>query len=349
MRITKPAVVFINLLCLLIVTKGLGQQKLIAGHDTSYYISYEQDIVARIYLSQKYTDLELKKGNDAPRLRYKPNTNLNLGIGASYHNLTLNLAYGFGFLNHDQEKGKTKKLDLQSRVYTRKWSVNLYGQFYKEFYEYPKGRGNADNSSYYMRPDLNINILGASVYRVINYRRFTLHPAFVQDEVQKKSAGSIVAGAMLYYGNIKGDSALVPSQLALFYDRRSISKVRILEFGPGVGYAYTQVLPYNFFLTGFYTFNVNLGLVKETGISGSTDHISANANMIYRVGAGYNNGDWNISAFWANARFSARGSLSGNDYLTNTGNYRLNFTKRIQPGPKVRKRLRLIERALPIN
>ncbi|MEO5995289.1 MAG: DUF4421 family protein, partial [Chitinophagaceae bacterium] len=110
-------------------------------YDSTYYQRFPESITARIYLSQKYTSLELKKGNDAPRLRYRPNTNLNLGIGATYRNLSLNVAYGFGFLNNDEEKGKNKKLDLQARLYGRKWAIDVYGQFYKQYYLFPKGRG----------------------------------------------------------------------------------------------------------------------------------------------------------------------------------------------------------------
>src|SRR2546426_8470874 len=84
-----------------------AQNKIKPDHDTIYYESYHKAVIGRIYLSQKYTTIELKKGNDAPRLRYRPNTSLNLGVGATYHTISLNLSYGFGFLNHDKEKGTT--------------------------------------------------------------------------------------------------------------------------------------------------------------------------------------------------------------------------------------------------
>ncbi|MEO6000568.1 MAG: DUF4421 domain-containing protein [Chitinophagaceae bacterium] len=345
-----PALISLNTFFFIMVVNGLGQDIAQPNHDTTYYKSFQQSIIARVYLSQKYTTLELKKGNDAPRLRYRPNTNLNIGFGATYRNLSINIAKGFGFMNNDDEKGKVKKLDLQFRLYSRKWAIDGYGQFYKQYYVYPKGRGNADNKNYYIRPDLKVNLAGISAYRIFNFNKFTLHPAFTQDEVQLKSAGSLLAGAEIYYGNIKGDSALVPSTLFSFYDRRSISNVRILEIGPGVGYAYTLVLPYHFYATGSVNVNVNFGLVKETGMNtGSANHVSANANMLYRVGAGYNDGEWNVNAFWVNTRFAAKGSLSGNSYILNAGNFRLIFSKRLQPGPKLKKLLRPLDRVLRVN
>ncbi len=339
-------IIYTCLIGVFISFKAIGQEISKDDYDSTYYQSYPESIIARLYLSQKYTSLELRKGNDPPRLRYLPNTTLNLGIGATYQNLSLNLAYGFGFMNRDEEKGKNKKLDLQARLYGRKWAIDVYGEFYKQYYVYPKGRGNSGNQNYYIRPDLRINLVGASAYRVLNHRRFTLHPAFVQDEYQKKSAGSILLGAQAYYGDIKADSALVPFELSSYYDRRSISKVRILEIGPGAGYAYTLVLPYHLYITASFNINVNLGLVKETGANTSTDHVSVNANMLYRLGGGYNNGNWNLNAFWVNTRFAAKGDLSGNSYLLNTGNYRLIFSKRLQPGPKLKKMLRPLDRLL---
>ena len=80
-------------------------------HDTTYYESFfGKKITGRVYFSQKYQALEVKRKDEtSPRLRYTPNTNLNMGIGATYRAFTLNLAYGFGFLNRGEEqKGKTK-------------------------------------------------------------------------------------------------------------------------------------------------------------------------------------------------------------------------------------------------
>jgi hypothetical protein len=337
---------YFQLISILTVINCCAQDANLPAYDSTYYQLFPESIIARTYLSQKYTTLELRNGNDAPRLRYYPNTNLTLGIGATYRNLSLNIAHGFGFLNNDEEKGKVKKTDLQFRLYGTKWAIDGYGEFYKQFYVYPKGRGHKDVEHYYLRPDLKVNVIDFSAYRILNSQKFTLHPAFIQDAVQKKSAGSILAGIQVYYGLLRGDSALAPPDLATFYDRRGISKVQILEIGPGAGYAYTLVLPYHMYVTGSFNLNINLGLVKETGISGSTNHVSVNPNMLYRLGGGYNNGNWNLNVFWLNTRYAARGSISGNSYILNTGVYRLILSKRLQPGPRLKKFLRPLDRLL---
>ncbi len=330
--------------CIFFFTRSFAQENTVPEYDSAYFESFPTDLVLRTYLSQKYTTLELKNGRDAPRLRYRPNTNLNLGVGFTYRNFSLNLAYGFGFLNPDSEKGKNKKLDLQARIYTRKWAVDFFGQFYKGYYTFPKGRGQTTDDNYYIRPDLKVNLAGISVYRVFNHRRFTLRSVFMQDEWQKKSAGSLLAGIEMYYGNVKDDSALVPSLLRTFYDPRSIKSVRLFQIGPGVGYAYTQVLPANFFLSGSLTISGNFGLVQESGTSETTNRVGINATMQVRAGAGFNNGNWVVNAFWLNGRDGAKGAPSGNNYVLNTGNVRLIVAKRIQPGKGLRKLLRPLDK-----
>lgn len=318
-----------------------SQTQVSPAYDTNYYETHPESVIMRVYFSRKYTNLELQKGNDAPRVRYISNTSINTGIGASYHGLSLNIAYGFGAKRHDLEKGNTKKLDMQARLYGRKWAVDFYGQFYKGYFLSPKGRGHNDNSSYYIRPDLKVSLVGLSTYKIFNYKKFTLHQAFVQDEWQKKSAGSFLAGVEAYYTDFHGDSALVPSTLSSFYDRRGIRRVRFVKIGPGAGYAYTQILPLHLYITASLTANVNLAFVQETApTSGMVNHVSVNANLISRLAAGYSNGNWNVTAFWVNNRNGTKGALSGNDYIFNVGNYRLIITKRIEPGPKANRFLK---------
>jgi hypothetical protein len=47
----------------------------------------------------------------------------------------------------------------------------------------------------------------------LNPQRFSFNAAMTQNEWQKKSAGSFMIGGLVYYGQIKGDSSLVPKQV----------------------------------------------------------------------------------------------------------------------------------------
>src|SRR5688572_28023745 len=109
-----------RLLFALLVFFGTAESVCAQKFDTTYYVSYENQITSRFYFSKKYTSFKFRNTLENYTMTYRPNTTLNMGIGATYKWATLNLAYGFGFLNPDKGKGKTEYLDLQFHGYTRK-------------------------------------------------------------------------------------------------------------------------------------------------------------------------------------------------------------------------------------
>src|SRR4051812_38723383 len=88
----------------------VGSQSLCAQkrplNDTNYFVSYRDDLIGRIYMSEKYTHVDLKRTDGGTTLKYRPNSKLGLGLGFTYRPLTLNIAYGWGFLNPDTKKGE---------------------------------------------------------------------------------------------------------------------------------------------------------------------------------------------------------------------------------------------------
>ena len=328
---------------LLVIHAPAQQPAAETDHDTTYYESFMgKKITGRLYLSQKYTALEIKRNNETTsRLRYTPNTNLNMGIGATYRSFTLNLAYGFGFLNRGEEqKGKTKYWENQGHMYGRKWGYDVYAQFYKGYYLYPKGVGSPDPNSYYSRPDIKFNLFGFAPFRILNDKKFSYRAAFVQNEWQKRSAGSFLLGAEIYYGIVNADSALVPGSMAMLYKQQGIHKIQFFEIGPGAGYAHTLVLLHHFFITGSLQANMNLGWVRETSRSGSEDCFSFTPNFYYRAVAGYNSRSWNINVSWVSNRMSIRGASSADGYIGRVGIVRATLAKQFQPGPKAKKMLK---------
>ena len=299
----------------------------------------------RVYVSQKYAGFRLKNDKSIPVIDYRPNPSPAIGVGATYRGLTLNIAYGgIDFFNTEADRGTTEKFDAQVRLYTRKWAIDASGQIYKGYYLHPKGLATTNNNTYYTRPDLHVSIAGISAYRLFNYKWFTLRPAFVNDEQQIKSAGSFLAGAELFYVKSRGDSSLIPFALASLYQRNNIRNVQVIAIGPGAGYAYTQVLPFHLFVTGTLTLNLNLGHAREYGSATNSNHISANANLFYRLAGGYDNGHTIINFFWLNNKISANGAVNNYRYLLNTGNFRVIVARRFQPGPRSKKTLRYVDR-----
>ncbi len=319
-------------------TRVNSQEK--AAFDSSFYQTYPRLITARVFFSQKYTSLQLEAPKTSPKFIYRPNTSRNIGIGATYKAITLNL--GLGVFNNDK-RGKTRSLDLQSHVYTRKWIGDILGQFYKGYYLAPRGYAASQPGSYYIRPDVRVNLIGLAAYRLLNAEKFSYRAAFLQNEWQKKSAGTFLLGAEVYHGIIRGDSALIPVALNDLYTQKGIDKVRFLEIGPGLGYAYTAVYKKNYFLTGSLSANADLSFVKEYTGNISKDKFGISPNLIFRAVAGYNSDSWSVNVSWFTNSITVNGVSSRDKYFVRTGNYRLTLAKRIMPGFRLKKKLKIID------
>ncbi|MBO9633274.1 MAG: DUF4421 domain-containing protein [Chitinophagaceae bacterium] len=311
--------------------------------DSDYYESFTDEVTGRVFFSQKYTNLILLSRHREDDLRYRPNTTLNFGVGATYGWFTLNLAYGFNFLNKgDEAKGKTRYLDLQSHVYTRKMSIDLFGQFYKGFYLYPEGTA-MNNKSWYTRPDIKVRHMGVAAYYILDWDKLSMRAAMLQTEWQKKSAGSLLLGAEVYYGATRGDSALVPSALEAFYSQRGVTRFRYFDIGPGVGYAYTFVWKENWYAMGGITGSFPFNFQKDVRYGNYETKTSISPDLMVRAGLGYNNERMCISLTWVNNSFTTKGE-SGK-YRINTGNVRLNAAYRFMPGSRLKNKIRIFRSA----
>ncbi len=313
-------------------------------HDSTYYKTYPDLITAGIYLSKKYTSFVMEGPEGIKALRYKPNTPMTMGLSASYGVLTLNVGFTAPFFQPNiAETGKSKVLDLQTHIYARDWVIDLYGQFYKGYHATPKGYGSTNPSAYYIRPDMRVNLLGASVYRLLNGEQFSYRASILQNEWQKKSAGSLLLGFEAYTGRAKGDSALVPGSLSSTFRQKDITKMRFTEFGPGIGYAYTYVYEENYFITGSLTAMGDVSFVKETSEYGSARRTTVSPNVMVRIVAGYNSDDWMLNLAWLNSSTNLAGKSSNDQYLIKIGSFRIALAKRITPGKKLKKQLKKID------
>jgi len=338
--------------CLLLLSATLAaqaqKQPTRIKHDSTYYKTYPHQITGRVYLSKKYTTLALEGPEGVKALRYRPHTPLTMGVGVTYGIVTLNVGFPMPFLSPNKaEVGKSKYLDLQSHIYATKWVIDLYGQFYKGYHAVPKGYGSVNPSTYYVRPDMRVNLLGASVYRLFNGEEFSYRAAFLQNEWQKKSAGSLLLGVEAYTGVAKGDSALVPGHLDSVFRQRDITKLRFTEFGPGIGYAYTYVYEENYFVTGSLTAMGDISFVGEFKGKEVARRTTVSPNLMLRFVAGYNSDNWIVNVSWINSSTNLAGKSSNDQYLIKIGSFRLDVAKRLTPGKRLKKRLKVID-DLPI-
>lgn len=296
--------------------------------DTNYYVTYPSKITGRFYFSKKYTAFNFPASDGSKDFEYRPNTPLTMGLGATYNNLSLNISYGFDFLNDNDEKGKTKSIDLQVHLYPKKWAIDLIALHHEGLYIDPVGYAAADANSYYQRPDAKLMIGGIGAYRVENGEKFSYNAAMIQSAWQKKSAGSLLYGGEAYYGSIQSDSVLVPKQLQNSFTGKNIKRIDFFTGGIGVGYAYTLVIAQHLYITGSLIGNVDVNVTSEEINGAHNKKTSINPSGIYKAAVGYNTENWCISANWAANDLFIRGSSTSNSYSMNTGNYRFIFAKR---------------------
>lgn len=306
-----------------------------AQYDSSYYVSYENHITSRFYFSKKYTSLKFRNTEKNYNLTFRPNTTLNMGIGATYKWATINLAYGFGFLNPERGRGKTKYLDLQFHSYGRKLIVDFFGQFYRGFFLTPNSTNN-QQAEYYLRPDLRVNQVGASVQYILNHKKFSYRASFLQNEWQKKSAGTFIFGFEVYNGTVKADSTIVPTLVNSEEADREIKELRFFEIGPNVGYAYTWVIKKHFFLTGSGSISLDYGINKTTDKNGDQKATGVSPNTFLRLFGGYNSEKWAISIIYVTNGVRLATDNVERQIILNTGNFRLNYIYRFLPTKKTK-------------
>jgi hypothetical protein len=311
--------------------------------DTAYYQPYPNKVTGRFYFSRKFTTLIVRNGTKDYELRYRPRTTLNMGVGATYKWATLNLAYGFGFLNPEHGRGKTRYLDLQFHSYGRKFTIDLVGSFYTGFYLAPKGTAMANEAEYYLRPDLKINAGGVTVQYIFNHGKFSYRAAFLQNEWQRRSAGTLLAGLEVYTGSIQADSTMIPTVVDRETAATELKEMRFFELGPSLGYAYTYVYKRHFFVTGAGSISLSAGFNTYYDHEGKARATGITPNTLFKVFGGYNSSSWAVSLLYiSNAQSLARNNDERAVRL-NTGNVRLNFVYRFKPSKRAKRVLKVVD------
>ena len=318
-----------------------------SNHDTTYLQTFHHLVNARIFMARKFTNLTIVENNgpiwDTSRniLSYQPNSAVIIGAGVTFKGLTLNLGYGFSFLNQEDGKGTTDYLDIQVKMYGRKQVIEIYKQFYTGMYlESTEPVHSFVSNQNYIRPDLNISILGGGYTRVFNDARFSYAASFVQSEYQKKSSGSFLLGGKAIQFAANADSTIIPTSPkdSLFEAFKGLNEMASFQIGPSVGYAHTFVFHRNWFLTLSLEMNFMLGsaafsLENNTEFKNFTFNLSPDIKMA----VGYNS----ASIYFGLALVDNRSNLPSNDGTIfasfGTGNVRLNFVKRFELSQLVKK------------
>jgi len=316
--------------------------------DTNYYVSYVNELSARIYTSTKYASLRYLNPSIGKNLFYTPNNNIILGVGATYSVFTLNIGLNFPFVNSGDTTryGLSDYWDLQTHVYTKKITLDLYAQIYGGYYlrnsvnvleNWPRA------DTFYKRPDIVTYNLGWNAQYIFNYKKFSYRAIYIQNEWQKKSAGSWVVGANMFYITNTGDSLIIPSNIDPpdMFDGTNFKRKDALNIGISGGYYYTLVMAEHLFFSvgfaggpsiGYSWLNINESLPMQ--YSG----VDLNFNGVFRASLGYNSERLWVGTFFLN-QFVVN-QLPVENIWTNlsTGNFRIILVYRF----KLKKPMKLV-------
>jgi hypothetical protein len=307
-------------------------------NDSGYIEDHTKDITFRVFGSRKYNFYDIVDHRRDQDVFYRPNTPFNLGFGVNYKFLGINLAFNLPFINKEDKYGKTRGLDLQSHFYARKLVIDFYGQFYKGYY-LAKSKGllngiTPDNTKLPVRPDIHNLTLGLGIQYVFNDSKFSYRAAYLQNDYQKKSAGSFLIGAELFGVRMKGDSSLVPRNLAKngFFDSQRFNRTGIVSLAASAGYAYTFVYKKHFFLTFSLTGSIgtNYSSLSLVPAGGRIGKFGLQLNNTERISLGYNSKLYFAGIHYMNFTTRSNSPVPDTYQRIGAGDFRISVARRFK-------------------
>jgi hypothetical protein len=315
-------------------------------NDRRYIEDHTKDLTVRAFATTKFTRYVIGRNGNGEFLPYASNDNLNIGAGFNWRFIGLNLGFKMPFVNNDNARfGKTRSFDLQSFLYFRKLQVDIYAQSYNGLYvSRPKATYHVEIDDLYpYRPDLRTKNFGINAQYIFNSRRFSYRAAFVQNEYQKKSAGSFMIGGGLYHFRVKADSAIIPANITFLDDfwNEQYYKTNVTSLALNAGYAYTFVYKKHFFITGSITAGPGLNYTQRHDVlttdgKGGVDY---QLNGTLRLAAGYNS-----SRYFAGVQYIRLMNRTGMPETVawqqaETGSFRVTIAKRFKLNKKFEKKV----------
>jgi hypothetical protein len=236
-------------------SRAVGDEKNPLGTRDSNYIAIPvRPWSFRAYTVNKFIEWELKTKSAAiPSVRYNPNNTPGYGVGIFHRSFG---AWVGIRLDNSGRKEEQVQLDLQLNQYGEQFYTDLYLQYYKGFAldnthaHFPASTENL------RRADISFFSTGLNFNYLLNWKRFSMRAAFIQSELQKKSAGSFYLGISLNSFGFNADSSVVPNTDSL-YRSEAVRKGTYYSTGVNAGYSYTLVWWKNFFLNG--TVGIGMG------------------------------------------------------------------------------------------
>jgi hypothetical protein len=281
--------------------------------DSTYIRFYTNRISISPYLNRDFLQLNISDEDRVNRL-FMPNNPVKTGLEVSLNNSIIRLGYDYGFnFFRDKEKVKTKSFDFNFHSYGRILVYDLFIQKYRGFYE---EQGKRENKIVTNFSDLDIQQYGFSTLYVFNNKKFSYQSAYYQSEIQKKSAGSFLAGSGIYLTKIKSESKIL-------YD--DMEELNSFQYGINGGYSYNWVFHPKWLVNISTTTGINFG--NEKNNITEKNNIQVYPTVFTRFSTSYNKNSWSISfSYVGNVIFPSYSDKKSMN--VHSGSLKLMFTKR---------------------
>ena len=228
----------------------LGNWLLYRNHDTNYIKNYGDEVAVKLILINKYNYFKVKDRINNTGLHYRPVRDLSFGVGVSYKWFALDLTFSLGLRNRSEFKN-SKAFDFQGRIFSSRQYTSVTLQYY---YGYKltgsTGIDNPITEEIKNREDIRTINFGLQYLYAFNCDRFSLKAPFIFNEVQRKSAGSLIGGAGFNIFIMDADSSIIPNDVInSFKEQLYLRDVNVISVVLSFGYMYSLIYKEHFFLT----------------------------------------------------------------------------------------------------
>ena len=201
------------------------------SYDTNYVVRPEGSLTLKLRVNQSGDDFHVKGDKDGVSSKADLNTSFKttVSIGASYRGISASLS-----LNPAKMRGDYKDYEFNLAYYSS--SLSLDASYHRST-TLAGDTERGDAVGHLEAGDVKLKMVNLTGYYVFNHRRFSYPAAFTQSYIQRRSAGSWLAGISYQGGSIETTDEFkerTPNAPDVY--------IHIGLLGLGGGYAYNWVL-----------------------------------------------------------------------------------------------------------
>ena len=200
-------------------------------YDTNYVVRPEGRVTLKVRMNQTGNDFHAKGTvNDvSAKADLKTSRKTTFSLAAIYRGIGVGLA-----INPAKWKGAYKDYELNVNYYSSRLSLDFSYQRSESL----TGDMRLDDVPKHLQPgDAKMKVVNVAGYYTFNHRRFSFPAAFTQSYIQRRSAGSWLAGFSYQGGSIQTTEALLARN-----PNAPETRIYVGHFGIGGGYGYNWVL-----------------------------------------------------------------------------------------------------------